>query len=88
MKVIVNITQEDIERGERGHPLRCPNARALQRAFQDPLASSGTYTCGPSNGVSYRLPKKASIWIERFDRKKKCKPLRYQLTDRNRMGPA
>lgn len=77
MKLVINVTQEDIEKGERGECARCPVARALQRATGDPIAD---VIPGEHRGLSARfhatsvtpakrhpLPDAVVDWIGKYD---------------------
>ncbi len=65
----IDVTAEDIAKGEAGSSARCPVALALQRAISKPVAVSKTYVYISGYNLStVMLPSEASEFIGKFDR--------------------
>lgn len=79
--VVVEVTQEDIEKGDRQNESSCPVARAVRRTgFPD--AQVGAISWKPTLTETYHanpLPKSVRRFIERFDHGKPVSPARFRL---------
>lgn len=67
----IQVTQEDIDNGERSRCERCPIALAIQRATGARYSTVGITTAMISDAISlatvYGLPQIATTWLMRFD---------------------
>lgn len=87
-KVVVEMTQRDIDNGKPGDPCNCPVARALKRAFQDRRVSAGEgyLWVGPSaRRITWRTPGTVRHFISQFDEGQKVEPLNFTLGDELRV---
>lgn len=83
-KVMVQMTQRDIDNGRPGDPCNCPVARALKREFQDRRVSAGAeyLWVGPSSRrITWRTPEIVRFFISRFDGGQYVEPLIFTLHD-------
>lgn len=74
----IQVTQEDIDKGQRVHPIYCPIARAIKRHAHKPvrvLADTGI-TVG---GKQYRHTAGSLEFVERFDMGQPVKPFEFEL---------
>ena len=84
----INVTNEDIERGQQSDPHACAVARAMGRAGLDHFGVMGSsvMVADPSgNLVSSLLPPKVRAWISDFDAGKLVTPFTFELAS---LGPA
>ena len=66
----IQVTREDIQRGQKGQPSSCPVALAVARAFPGGNPGVGLSTVSVGFGMSremYDLPRKAKLFISLFD---------------------
>lgn len=85
--LVVNVTQEDINKGKKCNAVGCPVYRALQRALEP--SGGHAHTVGGvrlawvHDGQFWKTetPDKVSEWIRNFDGKPKrlSKPFRFRL---------
>jgi hypothetical protein len=80
----IDVTQEDIDAALAAKDMdgwenvsMCPVARATQRAFDDPKATSGFSYIGPLRGPTYRTTPEARIFINRFDHNQPVEPFSF-----------
>lgn len=77
----LNVSQRDIEMGQRFHPALCPVGRALNRAFgewQAALVCSWSVLVPGFTGID--TPPRIREWIERFDDGETMQPARFRIT--------
>jgi hypothetical protein len=87
-KVIVQMTQRDVDNGIPGDPCGCPVARALKRVFQDRRVSAGEgyIWVGPSSRrMTWRTPGTVRYFISQFDQGQKVEPMTFTLGDELRV---
>ena len=81
----IEITHEDIERGEQGNPWGCPIARAASREWPElKIGVGGGLITGWKAGIlvaSFKLPDTVRAWQGDFDRGKFVHPLVFKVTD-------
>lgn len=83
--MLISVTQEHIDRGQKSHGDQCPVALALVDAgFQrQPLTVLHERAYYRSNGVNYKVnfPIRATRFIKKIDAGKKaeCKPFRFWI---------
>lgn len=89
MEYTIEVTKEDIEKGERKDGIHCPVARAVCRVFGEPLGQIGV----PTNTIEYfgttnrelyeagevRLPYLVSRKIEEFDNGCSMEPFSFEV---------
>ena len=82
-RLVIDVTQEDIDRGVRQNSRRCPLAVAARRASgaQEVVALGFGVDCYTDYGsfVCYGATKVFREWMRRFDTGKKVKPRRFVL---------
>ena len=79
----IEVTQKDIEKGFQGKCTLCPIALAFKRSTN----FKRVYVNCTSIGVlqygkglkSYKLPKKAQTFVNRFDKNETVKPFSFEL---------
>ena len=74
--MLVTITQEDIDQGDKYNPRWCPVARALKRTTGDRDVSVGYMV--DIGGTIYRLSNRMSDWIYRFDQGGTVRPITFR----------
>lgn len=74
----IQVTAEDISRGEAGDNYGCPIALAARRAGID-VAVGTDKVLTRRSGVRYLLPPEAVMFIEKFDRKMMVEPFEFDL---------
>jgi hypothetical protein len=92
MKITVNVTQEDINRGVRQNGERCPVALALIRALalasgeliiRPTIALSSGFVCANVLGFDrhhdYPIPGAARDFIQKFDRGLHVEPFTFEF---------
>lgn len=72
----VELTQADIDKGQRRVCWDCPVALAYSRAAGQPI-EVGNGTWAFKNGQSNPLPLVAINWVTAFDDKVPCKPITF-----------
>lgn len=79
LKVTIDVTQDDIDKGKKGEPTTCAIARAIKRTMGDhPNVEDEIQITIQGQEYYYNIPKKASTFIERFDMdKKRVKPMSF-----------
>lgn len=83
--IIVDVTQEDIDKGVPGSPERCPIALALKK--QNICATVNVNNKGIVDGgrgewmKHWKLSTRARLFTKRFDKDMKVKPSRFKLTN-------
>lgn len=82
----INVTQRDIEAGQRGNCNLCPGARAINRRLKrgllvDVFPGTVRFYDGKFGGplCSRFLPPEMTIWIRRFDNLLKVQPISFEL---------
>ena len=78
----IEVTQEDIDRGEKGDCAKCPIARAIRRTLKvryvhvdtDFLEWGPDYSC-------MNAPVKVSKFIDAFDEGRRVSPFTFMLKD-------
>ncbi len=84
MKVQVNVTADDIKKGERGSCWTCPIGLALVRATDSYRMIRAIYDMAAYGRSSYlwgpiRLPPEASRFIVDFDQGRAALPLSFEI---------
>lgn len=82
MNLTVDVTQEDINHGERGNCNSCPVARAIQRASGHECRAGGSQiTIKPENGRNLYLVTPEAAWrfMYDFDMGRKVEPFSFTL---------
>jgi hypothetical protein len=77
----IDVTQEDIEKGERRHACRCPIARAISRAASS-QATVGQSVAGYSAWIGdtkVLLPACAAVFAHSFDAGDVVSPFSFDL---------
>jgi hypothetical protein len=70
MKVRINVTKNDIEKGSSGSMVFCPIARAVKRALKPErgeIMVSRLYAYLPNGGGAVPLPPDATRFVDVFD---------------------
>lgn len=75
----IHVTQEDIDKGERGVASECAIARALKRQIPFAVDVAVLPTSININETSYLMPKKAITFVKRFDSYLSVKPFSFDL---------
>jgi len=78
----IKVTIEDIERGRRYDPVRCPVAQALHRAgmvFFTVMESAVRLRDEDQHGGLLVLPASIQDWIRSFDRGEPVEPISFEL---------
>ncbi len=79
--MLVKITQEDIDQGDKYNPGWCPVALAVKRTTGNKDVSVGFWV--HVDGTIYRLANRISDWIYRFDQGGTVRPITFRLTRRD-----
>lgn len=86
MKIEIEVTQDDIDKGETNHSCKCPIARAINRVC--PKASVGTYYCylyeepgkyGSYGGIQVEMPYVFKQFVNDFDCGKPVQPFKHTI---------
>ena len=76
--MLIEVTAEDIKKGEQGNCWRCPIALALIRAFRtDDVAAPGPYA--RINHERLDLPNEVRRFIDDFDNGDEVSPFTFEL---------
>ena len=82
MKVKINVTQRDIDRGEYDSCLNCPNAIAIRRhlksKYRNELKVYKHYV-ETNSATLADMPAIAHDWISSYDQEEKVRPFTYAL---------
>jgi hypothetical protein len=73
----VNVTAEDIEKGERGNPCFCPIAQAVRRELDLWIPPQVSEFCMIVRSVAFRLPDTARKFVDDFDRGRDVEPFKF-----------
>jgi hypothetical protein len=78
-KILIKVTQNDIDNGTRNSARTCPVSLALGRRIkgQSLVGVSGLYLPGSNGGIS--IPFKVADFVDRFDNKELVKPFNFYL---------
>lgn len=79
MKILIKVTEKDIENGKINNPTSCPIASAVKRRISDRLVIIGVDKMMLDNDYVV-LPQRALEFINHFDNKKKIKPFNFYLS--------
>lgn len=79
--ITVEVTQEDIDKGECVDPWTCAIALALNRATGDSSASVGPDDA-TIDGVDWLLPEVARDFISKFDHREHVEPFTFVISER------
>ena len=77
----VEVTADDISRGELGDGGRCPVALALQRRLGADLFVDGFEVYKTLSGGRARLPEEARLFAKAFDAGEEVEPFEFELDD-------
>jgi len=75
--MIVEVTQDDIDKGCRANAYRCPVALALSRTFNKHVGANSCWAAFESHDV--RLPEIASKFVKDFDCELPVSPIRFEI---------
>lgn len=84
MKVIINVTANDIKYGKPRMTTSCPIARAVKRRTIGNFYSVGADTCWINEDIIF-LPSEARDFIVKFDRGREVKPFKFTLDVRKEL---
>lgn len=79
----VKVTREHIEKGEVGHPLRCPIAWAVREKFPNSSFVCVDYNSiisGENGSERYHLPFRARCFVHNFDCRRPVDPFTFKAT--------
>jgi hypothetical protein len=83
MKLVVEVTEEDIILGKRKRSCECPISKALKRStgFDWGVGINTALYFGPefSKNSFIELPKEARDFISKFDQEKPVKPFKFEI---------
>ena len=74
-KLVVHVTQDDINKGVEGNSHLCPIARAVRRLGKKRVTVDGAQIQVRSRW--YEMPYKAEKFVDRFDMGKRVKPFTF-----------
>ncbi len=77
MKVTINVTQEDIDKGKQGDSCKCPVALALRRIH--PGARVGSLTLFIADDWVESTPEVARKFISEFDNGRPVGPISFDI---------
>lgn len=75
--MLIKVTQEHIDKGERGSSCNCPIAMAIGELTLSPVSVGGAVVC--TRLVNYPLPVSARLFICEFDNGGHVKPFEFEL---------
>lgn len=78
LRMIVEVTQEDIDNGQRAVPSACPIARAIRKNFMGATVNR-TNVKLDGWGKSTELPQIAKNFVNDFDNGKPVRPFDFEL---------
>lgn len=79
--ITVNVTQEDIDEGQRHQCRRCPIALAASMVIPVAGVTDDIYVDAENDDITfYELPEEAKKFIERFDANAKVEPFQFVAT--------
>lgn len=80
--MLINVTQEDINAGQRCDAKTCPIALAAFRMqLEDPYVAKGTISYGVAVRLRRNLPPAAQQFVYDFDHRNDVKPFSFELED-------
>lgn len=79
MATRIEVTAEDIKRGQRRTCSACPIALAAQRALQCSVLVGCTSIWQPGRTNWWKLPAQAQAWRERFDNHERVEPFTFEV---------
>ena len=79
MRVIISVTQEDINKGVAGACFECPIALAIQRELNDSDIEVGPFSWFRNNKWAGKLPWEAQKFIAKFDTRHTTSPFSFEL---------
>lgn len=88
MKLTIEVTQDDIDKGNRVSPVSCPIALAVKRQYRSRWLHSPPNSVSVSQrGVTidsqdYSIPKEARFFISDFDCDHDVKPFTFEMRRR------
>lgn len=76
----IEVTQQDIDRGDCGNPFNCPIALAIKRVTgeDDRVYVFHEYVINLNRGY-YKIPKAAQEFVKSFDNHEAVKPFSFKL---------
>jgi hypothetical protein len=75
--MLINVTQEHIDKGKRGSVIFCPVARAVREVFGDGVVASGAGIL--IKGYHHHVPHIVQEFMQNFDTTKPVKPFSFEL---------
>lgn len=83
--MIINVTQEDIEKGSIGNPFECPVCLAIQREYPY-LSFVRVSLCQLELGLFeldrvIPIPIELTEWIQRWDNGEQCNSMEWEIAD-------
>lgn len=81
MSLEINVTKNDILRGQRTHTMACPIARAVRRKLKTEVRVKYDEVVAEyvDWNVTYGLPPEASRFVDEFDSGEPVLPFRFKL---------
>ena len=77
--MIIAVTAEDIQNGERCNPQTCPIALAIKRATGKQVIVGYDYVVMEGFGKEILMPRKARDFRERFDNIREGEPFSFEI---------
>jgi ribosomal protein L31 len=79
-RILIEVTQKDINSGCRRNTMRCPVAKALKRYVRVPLVGSSHIFFNTENTRQIMdTPRSVMRFIKKFDANKPVKPFKFYL---------
>lgn len=79
MRIVVNVTEEDIKNGKRCAPDSCPISLAIKRTIGEGTIVKTGRAWITVNGKDFYHSKKTMDFVRNFDREKLVTPFKFQL---------
>lgn len=77
----IQVTQEDIDKGEKNLCHKCAIALAATRAFGKPMKAMRWRIEDPATGKSFTTPKEVGTFMFRYDDGLPVKPFEFELAE-------
>ena len=78
----IDVTQEDIAKGDARNPESCPVALAASRVCKQPMMAGSYRLHSVMGATQYRtgaIPKSVQRWIEDFDEGRSVEPIKFEV---------
>lgn len=80
------VTQEHIDKGQRGQGKTCPVALALLEDYTNPHVGTTTIVCNTLSIIDYYCSSDLHNWIIDFDEDNKVEPFELHLDDKTKVA--